>query len=96
MKGSFGGLDPSYSCTACVVIDPDGRSHRRLVSTSKKAFTSHPERLAFIRDEVLRFFDGAQPAVICVEGYAHGSTYWREGAGEIGGVLRVALWECVC
>ena len=93
-KQLYGGLDPSYSCTACVLLDEDGALvMAKQVKAPKKDYSSVPARLTFIRDQVVAFFDTYGPELIAVEGYAHGAKFGREQAGELGGTLRVALWE---
>lgn len=51
------------------------------------------ERLAWLRDEILKKCDGQNPIVV-VEGYSFGSRNSQaHAAGELGGVVRLALWE---
>lgn len=49
------------------------------------------ERLATIRDEVLTLAHGAD--AVFIEGYAYGARNQAHQIGELGGVLRLALWE---
>lgn len=89
-----GGLDLSYTGTACIALAGDGTLvARKLISTSPKNFPCRPARLVAIRQQVLEFFDEHQPSFICVENYAFGARQGREEAGELGGQARVALWE---
>jgi Holliday junction resolvasome RuvABC endonuclease subunit len=90
------GLDPSYSCTALVAVDArTGFPQRRLrLPTEKKKFCSDAARLVAVRDAVLAFLrDCGEVALVAIEGYSFGSRNNREKLGELGGVLRVAVWE---
>lgn len=90
----YGGLDPSYSGCACVLVDEGGELVQSTTIAAPKAeHACHPARLIHIREQVVGFFDSHGPRVIAIEGYSMGSKFGREMAGELGGVLRVALWE---
>ena len=90
----YGGLDPSYTGTACVVIDADGNLVERVqICAPKKQFLSHAARLVYLREQILEFFVPHRPSLVAVEAYSHGSKFGREAAGELGGLLRVGLWE---
>jgi Holliday junction resolvasome RuvABC endonuclease subunit len=79
------GLDLSLTSTAMVV----GTGDAFVLDTGK---LRGPERLAFIRDTVLEALPvGCGP--VFVEGYSFASKFNREALGELGGVVRVALWE---
>ena len=93
MNVLYGGIDPSYTGTALVAVDGAGKFNRHIIKTKPAEFESHPERLVAIRENVVQFFDEVQPALICIEGYAHGAKFGREMAGELGGIIRVGLWE---
>jgi crossover junction endodeoxyribonuclease RuvC len=85
---SVGGLD--LSLTATGVALPDGTF--ATISTSAKGMP----RLAAIRDAVLGMVGMAD--VVVVEGYSMGSgraggTTHAHGLGELGGVVRLALYE---
>lgn len=84
------GIDPSYSCTAVVVLrDGSFADSLRLKLPEEEP----PARLVFVRDKVRSFLSGFQPELVAIEGYAHGAKFGREQAGELGGILRVTLWE---
>lgn len=79
------GLDPSLSCTA--LSHPDWVSPLLIKSKHRGV-----ERLIQIRDSVLLAMHDTA-AVVVIEGYSHGSKFATHVAGELGGVLRVALHE---
>jgi crossover junction endodeoxyribonuclease RuvC len=90
----FAGIDPSLTATAVAIIDNGGK----LVQSDVISFKwDGPKRLAGIRDLTLRLLRNQCPAsldcTICIEHYAMGCKFGRESAGELGGVLRVMLYE---
>jgi Holliday junction resolvasome RuvABC endonuclease subunit len=91
------GLDLSYSCTAGVMLavrDGEGPEGEVLtVRTTKERFSAHPGRLVHIRDRVVGFCASHEPALVAIEGYAYGTKQGREAAGELGGQVKVGLWE---
>lgn len=92
MDSVFGGLDLSYTGTGMVVLD-GARVIQKRLETQTKDWPNPVARLAYLRDSAVSFFEGCDPELICIEGYAHGSGHGREMAGELGGVVRVALAE---
>lgn len=50
-----------------------------------------PERLIYVRDKVIGLFQGTELA--CLENYAFARTNQAHQVGELGGVIRVALYE---
>lgn len=53
-----------------------------------------PERLSWIRDEVLWLIDQHDVGAVALEGYSFSSTHSRAHAlGELGGVIRCALYD---
>lgn len=48
-------------------------------------------RLAWVREEVLVLAEGAD--LVAIEGYSFGSRGRQHATGELGGVIRLALWE---
>jgi Holliday junction resolvasome RuvABC endonuclease subunit len=92
MRATFVGIDPSYTGLACVALEGD-RVLRKTFETKPKDFKHRIARLVHLRNCVERFVDEVQPHLICIEGYSFGSKFGREQAGELGGVLRCALFE---
>lgn len=79
------GLDPSLTATG--VASTSGQT--RLLRPGKRR---GPERLVWIRENILSLVSGAE--LVVVEGYSYGSQHSHAHAlGELGGVVRVALFE---
>lgn len=79
------GLDLSLTSTGVAL--PDGP---RTISTRVRGCA----RLAYLRDVILELV--ARADLVAVEGYSFGSARFGSQAhalGELGGVVRVALWE---
>lgn len=51
------------------------------------------ERLVTIRDKVLRWYSCDKATLVVVEGYSYASVNQAHQVGELGGVVRVALYE---
>lgn len=87
------GADISYDGTGLVErFDESARD--LLICTKPKDFTNRFLRIRKVADEVARFvLDGGFPVTACVEGYSFGSKFGREAAGELGGAVRLRLWE---
>ena len=77
------GVDPSLSSTGVALADDTFAT----ISTSAKG----PKRLEAIRDQLLKLADGCD--IVVIEGYSMGSHQGSHQLGELGGVLRLALWE---
>jgi Holliday junction resolvasome, endonuclease subunit len=99
----FVGIDPSLSATAVVIVNLQGELIHSKVCKVK---TTGPERLRDIREEVVDilhhndlFGDGDEAdneyyiPLVAIEHYAMGCKFGRETAGELGGVLRVMMYE---
>lgn len=82
------GLDPSLGSFGVAVYEEDGADAD---AWAIKGRGDGPRRLIQLRDDVAEITDGA--ALVVVEGYSPGSKCAREVLGEIGGVIRVMLWE---
>jgi Holliday junction resolvasome RuvABC endonuclease subunit len=82
------GLD--LSLTATGVADTSGTS---VLSTKLRGC----ERLAWLREEIVCLFpplnDGTQDGLAVMEGYSYASANQAHQAGELGGVIRLALHE---
>jgi crossover junction endodeoxyribonuclease RuvC len=86
------GIDPSLTATAIAIVDEDGQAIETGVVQVK---TTGPERLRDIREATRSFLIRHNWKIegIGIEHYAMGAKWGREAAGELGGVLRVMLWE---
>jgi crossover junction endodeoxyribonuclease RuvC len=78
------GLDLSLQTAG--IATPDGRS---VVLDTVDLRGVH--RLAFIEAEVLTTCDGAD--LVVIENYAYAAPYGAHQLGELGGVVRLALWR---
>lgn len=100
----FVGIDPSLSSTAVVIINKAGSLCFSEIITTKQ---TGPARLCEIRERVknilseFNVFSGLDGDIcadlrglyVAIEHYAMGARYNREALGELGGVLRVMLFE---
>jgi crossover junction endodeoxyribonuclease RuvC len=86
------GIDPSLTATAIVAIDSAGGFVNAMIC---KTGTTGPERLVRIRKQAENFIGRYedQTALIGIEHYAMGAKWGREALGELGGVLRVMMYE---
>jgi crossover junction endodeoxyribonuclease RuvC len=89
------GIDPSLTATALVAVTAKGQMVK---STICKTAWDGPRRLVSIRDQADRFITqfGDQTVLVGIEHYAMGAKFGREAAGELGGVLRVMMYENSC
>jgi Holliday junction resolvasome RuvABC endonuclease subunit len=78
------GLDLSLTSTGTAINGATGRVHFK-----ERGY----ERLALIRDAILGIVLVHQPAIVVAEGYSFGSPQQAHYIGELGGVVRLALWE---
>lgn len=90
MTKYYVGIDPSLTGTAIVVIDHDGTIKECLrITTSYKEM----ERLLVIRNRVLDIITSYKPCLVGMEGYAFGAKQKREAMGELGGILKISMFE---
>lgn len=86
------GIDPSLTGCAISVVNQTGQF---IESQRFENKLRGVERLVFIRDKVKdmieKYTENIEAAGI--EGYARGARNRREEAGELGGILRVLLYE---
>jgi crossover junction endodeoxyribonuclease RuvC len=87
----YAGIDPSLTSTG-ISIFTDAVNLVEVKRIRPKKLRG-PARLAFIRDEVLSFLKKNKVKMVCLEGYAFGSKFAGPQLGELGGVLRLALYE---
>jgi crossover junction endodeoxyribonuclease RuvC len=81
------GIDPSLTSTGVVILDEKGNliESRRIVPKTKNA-----ARLVEIENAIWDYLK--PPNKIALEGYAYGSFAGREVIGELGGIIRRALY----
>ena len=77
------GIDPSLTATGVAL--PDGTT---LTIRSKQRGM---ERLAELRSIILGLAAGTD--LVAIEGYSYGSSHGAHQLGELGGVIRLALWD---
>lgn len=88
------GVDQSYTGFGYSV---DGVAKKKAFPLSK--YTNEVERLIGIRDWLRSWVDTEdEPSnggvdLVVMEGYAPGSKFGREVAGELGGIVKLAVWE---
>lgn len=78
------GLDLSLTATGIATVDE--------TAVLRPMGLTGPARLMCIRDDVLAALPVLHPLVV-VEGYAYGRHNQAHQLGELGGVIRLALWE---
>lgn len=88
------GIDQSYTGFAFVSIDADGND----VSGNLKSFdpkvNTGIERLLSIYQHLFNLFtEAGDVAHICIEGYANGAKFGREQAGELGAIVKLAVYD---
>lgn len=87
------GIDPSLTSTGACAMGYDG------VLFSSKAITSKYEgmkRLHDIKEQLQTYLypnDPDKKIVVFIEGYSFGSQNGREALGELGGMIRLMLFE---
>lgn len=82
------GLD--LSLTATGVAMPDGDT--LTIRTQPSAYVHAMERLADIRHTIIHLA-GRDTDLVAIEGYAYGRDQNRELLGELGGVVKLALYD---
>ncbi|MFD6934593.1 hypothetical protein ACFWAP_00360 [Streptomyces goshikiensis] len=93
------GIDQSYSGLAMVAYNASTGEHRdQLKSYPAERFRNQTDRLNTIRHDVSRnimMFTRALGSidVVALEGYAPGSKYGRELAGELAATIKLALYD---
>jgi crossover junction endodeoxyribonuclease RuvC len=80
------GVDLSLTGTGIAL--PDGDT--MLLNPGKRRGM---ERLAWIRNAILGPWHEYEPAIVAIEGYSYGSHSAAYDLGELGGVVRLTLWE---
>lgn len=82
------GIDPSLTSTGIAHTDGHDMVTWRLTPKMRGA-----ERLIEFREGINEILEDTRPVSVCVEGYAHGAKFGTHQAGELGGVIRIALYE---
>jgi len=82
------GVDPSLTATALVRLDERDNFASQVVKSNNTGI----KRLIDIERAVFREAQGVN--LVAIEGYAFGAQASREALGELGGVLKLCLYEC--
>lgn len=89
------GIDQSYTGFAFVVLDADGNLvQEHLKNFEAKLHGSGIERLLAVYQHVFNLLSECDDvAHICMEGYASASKFGREQAGELGAIVKLAIYD---
>lgn len=90
------GIDPSL--TGCGLVMLHAESGRVIAQQVVGTPASDPrgKRLGDIARSVVTFYrEAGPPDVVAMEDYAFGSPFNRESMGEVGGIIKAALWRLV-
>lgn len=81
------GIDPSLTRTG--IATADGKT----ITVATKAVAGYRRmgRLALIRDAVAESIT-EDVMLVAIEGYAHGASNQAHALGELGGIIRMAVW----
>lgn len=86
------GIDPSLTGCGLVMVNNGELKTTNVLSTP--ASDPRGKRLGDIAQGVATFYrDFGPPDVVAMEDYAFGSPYNRESMGEVGGIIKAALWR---
>lgn len=88
---SYLGIDASLEGTGLCLVSEVGFVLRS--TTVLPRGLRDMARLAMIKAETLAFVDGGDVAFVAIEGYAYGAINQAFSLGEIGGVLRLLVYE---
>lgn len=83
------GLDPSLTSLGYAYGTPKAATVGTIIPKKVKGL----QRLAYIRDEITDILDTEQPELVAYEDYSMGSRGKTFHIGELGGVLKLALYE---
>ena len=86
----YAGFDLSLTGTGVCVVNRDGKV---VFACTLKNNLRGEERLVFIREALRDILREFKPKMICVEDYAYAATYGGAFAGEVGGTVKVMMYE---
>lgn len=86
------GIDQSYSNLATVFTD-GVQFNNNVQGFPPAKYGTGVSRLREIQHHIFDRFSDKEPAVICMEGYAHGARFGREMSGELSGAIRLSLFD---
>ena len=85
------GIDPSLTSTGICVMDGETGEIGETIAIQPN--NTGPERLASFRQEITNLIAMRSNMHAFIEGYAFGANNQREALGELGGILRLALYD---
>ncbi len=86
----YGGLDLSLTGTGVVILDREGSTLFNTTLTNK---LKGEARLVYLREAVRGIMGAFDDVVLVIEDYAFGATFQVANCGELGGVIKVLLYE---
>ncbi len=89
-KGRYLGLDLSLNSTGVAEISETHLEHYRWRPPEDMRGA---ERLAWYDKKITMLLHGCSYTAVVIEGYAYGRSNRAHQAGELGGVIRLALWR---
>ncbi|MHB9144710.1 MAG: crossover junction endodeoxyribonuclease RuvC [Symbiobacteriia bacterium] len=90
MSSIFMGIDPSLTSTGLIVLRDEEMLYHKALSSKRKGL----DRLIELREAVSTIATRFRPTSIVIEGYAFGASQAHaHELGELGGVIRVDLYE---
>lgn len=88
------GIDQSYGGFAFVSIDADGTDVVGNLKSFDRKSAGGIERLLSIYQHLFNLFSETNDvAHICMEGYSNASKFGREQAGELGAIVKLAIYD---
>lgn len=88
VEGVFIGIDPSLTCTGFAVIE-----NGHLGTMPMKTKATGAERLHQFYQFIRTGLDIENVKLVAIEGYAFGARGHLAGLGELGGIIRLALYQ---
>lgn len=90
----FVGIDQSYGGFAFVSLDADGTDVSGNLKSFDRKNAGGIERLLSIYQHLFNLFsETGDVAHICMEGYSNASKFGREQAGELGAIVKLAIYD---
>lgn len=63
------------------------------LGTLKPPNLTGPARLEWLFNQIATLLEADKPALVAIEGYAHGAKFKAHALGEVGGMARLLLWK---
>ena len=89
VKGTYLGIDASLTCTGLALLN-----EKELITWNLKPKEKGAERLSYFQKAfIMLFMDNEDIISTCIEGYAFGKSFRSHQIGELGGVIRLELYN---